>query len=40
MNNLAQVYQSSDEFDKAETLSKFIKILINPSRNPFSEKTS
>ena len=30
MNNLVQVYQSSNEQDKAETLSKYIKILVNP----------
>ncbi len=37
MNNLIQVYQSSDELEKAETLSGYIKILMNPS--PFSGKT-
>ena len=37
MNNLVQVYQSTDEREKAETLTGFIKILLNPS--PFSEKT-
>jgi regulator of sirC expression with transglutaminase-like and TPR domain len=37
MNNLVQVYQSSNELEKAETLSGYIKILLNPS--PLSEKT-
>jgi len=37
MNNLIQVYQNSDELEKAETLSGYIKILMNPS--PFSGKT-
>jgi regulator of sirC expression with transglutaminase-like and TPR domain len=37
MNNLVQVYQSTHELEKAETLSGFIKILLNPS--PFSETT-
>jgi regulator of sirC expression with transglutaminase-like and TPR domain len=31
MNNLIQVYQSSNEIDKAESLSRYIKILLNPS---------
>jgi regulator of sirC expression with transglutaminase-like and TPR domain len=39
MNNLIQVYQSSNEPEKAETLSGYIKILLNPSKNPFSENT-
>ncbi|MBT3367577.1 MAG: hypothetical protein HN472_14110 [Nitrospina sp.] len=30
MNNLVQVYQSSNELKKAETLSSYIKILLNP----------
>lgn len=37
MNNLVQVYQSTNELEKAETLSGYIKILLNPS--PLSEKT-
>ncbi len=39
MNNLVQVYQSSNEPEKAATLSGYIKILLNPSKNPFSENT-
>lgn len=39
MNNLIQVYQGSNEPEKAETLSGYIKILLNPSKNPFSENT-
>ncbi len=39
MNNLVQVYQSSDESEKAETLSGYIKILLDPSKNPFSKNT-
>ncbi|MBT3921969.1 MAG: hypothetical protein HOF21_05265 [Nitrospina sp.] len=35
MNNLIQVYQSSNQVEKAETLSGYIKILLNP----LSEKT-
>lgn len=30
INNLVQVYQSSNELEKAETLSSYIKILLNP----------
>ena len=30
MNNLIQVYQSSNQLEKAETLSGYIKILLNP----------
>jgi regulator of sirC expression with transglutaminase-like and TPR domain len=37
LNNLVQVYQSSNDVEKAETLSSYIKILLNPS--PLSEKT-
>jgi regulator of sirC expression with transglutaminase-like and TPR domain len=37
MNNLVQVYHSSNESEKAETLRSYIKILLNPS--PLSEKT-
>jgi regulator of sirC expression with transglutaminase-like and TPR domain len=40
LNNLVQVYQGSNDLDKADTLSKYIKILINPSKNPFSDKHS
>ncbi len=39
MNNLVQVYQSSNEPEKVATLSGYIKILLNPSKNPFSENT-
>ena len=39
MNNLVQVYRSSDELKKAETLSGYINILLNPSKNPTSENT-
>ena len=39
MNNLVQVYRSSDEPKKAETLSGYINILLNPSKNPASENT-
>lgn len=38
INNLIQVYQSSGEPEKAKTLSGYIKILMNPSGNPISEK--
>ncbi len=37
MNNLTQVYRNNNESEKAETLSRYIKILLNPSKNPFSE---
>lgn len=37
MNNLTQVYRNNNELEKAETLSRYIKILLNPSKNPFSE---
>ena len=39
MNNLIQVYRGSNEPKKAEILSGYIKILMNPSKNPFSENT-
>lgn len=38
MNNLIQVYRSSNEPEKAETLSSYIRILMNPSENQISEK--
>ncbi len=38
MNNLAQAYHNSNEMEKAETLSNYIKILLNPSKNPFAGK--
>ena len=37
MNNLIQVYQTSNETKKANTLSDYIKILMNPSNDPFSK---
>ena len=40
LNNLVQVYQGSNDLNKADTLSKYIKILINPSKNPFSDEHS
>jgi regulator of sirC expression with transglutaminase-like and TPR domain len=39
MSNLVQVYRSSNELKKAETVSMYIKLLLNPSQNPFSENT-
>ena len=39
MNNLIQVYQGSNETKKADTLSDYIKILINPSKGQFSENS-
>lgn len=36
MNNLVQVYRGSNELEKAETLSGYIKILLNPSKNPLN----
>ncbi len=39
MNNLIQVYQGSNELGKAKTLSGYIRILLDPSKNPFSENT-
>jgi regulator of sirC expression with transglutaminase-like and TPR domain len=33
INNLVQVYQSSNELEKAETLSSYIKILMNPENS-------
>jgi len=39
MNNLIMVYRNFNESEKAETLSSYIKILLNPSKNPLSEKT-
>ena len=38
LNNLIQVYKSSNETKKAETLAGYIKILLNPSRNHPSER--
>ena len=40
LNNLIQVYKKSNETKKAETLSEYVKILLNPFRNQPSEKTS
>jgi len=40
MNNLIQVYQGSNETKKADTLSDYIKILMNPSKDPFSKNSS
>jgi len=37
LNNLRQVYLNSNETKKAETLTEYIKILLNPSRNQPSE---
>jgi regulator of sirC expression with transglutaminase-like and TPR domain len=37
INNLVQVYQSTNELKKADALLSYIKILLNPS--PLSEKT-
>jgi hypothetical protein len=39
MNNLIQVYREFNEPEKAETLSGYIKILLDPSKNPFTRKT-
>ena len=39
MNNLIQVYQGSNETKKADTLSDYIKILMNPSKGQFSENS-
>lgn len=36
MNNLIQVYHSSNETEKAETLAGYIQILLNPSKNPLN----
>ena len=38
LNNLIQVYINSNEIKKAETLSEFVKILLNPSKNQPSER--
>ena len=38
LNNLRQVYLNSNETKKAETLTEYIKILLNPSRNQPSER--
>jgi len=37
LNNLIQVYKKSNETKKAETLTKYIKILLNPSKGQQSE---
>ena len=37
LNNLIQVYKKSNETKKAETLTKYIKILLNPSKDQQSE---
>ena len=39
MNNLIQVYRSSGEPEKAEALSGYIRILMNPSNNSISENS-
>jgi regulator of sirC expression with transglutaminase-like and TPR domain len=39
LNNLIQVYKNSNETKKAEILTEYIKILLNPSRNQQSERT-
>ena len=39
LNNLIQVYKKSNETKKAETLTKYIKILLNPSKDQQSERT-
>jgi len=39
LNNLIQVYKNSNEIKKVETLSEYVKILLNPSKNQPSEKT-
>jgi len=36
---LIQVYQGSNETKKADTLSDYIKILMNPSKDPFSKNS-
>ena len=38
LNNLIQVYKKSNETKKAETLTKYIKILLNPSKDQQSER--
>jgi len=38
LNNLIQIYKNSNEIKKAETLSEYIKILLNPSKNEPSER--
>ena len=38
LNNLIQVYKNSNEIKKAEALAKYIKILLNPSKNQSSKK--
>ena len=38
LNNLIQVYKKSNETKKAETLTKYVKILLNPSKDQQSEK--
>ena len=39
LNNLVQVYKNSNETKKADILTEYIKILLNPSRNQQSERT-
>ena len=39
LNNLVQVYKNSNDIKKAEILSGYVKILLNPSRNQPSERT-
>ena len=38
LNNLIQFYKNSNEIKKAETLSEYVKILLNPSKNQPSER--
>ena len=38
LNNLIQVYKKSNEIKKAETLTEYVKILLNPSKNQPSER--
>ena len=38
LNNLIQVYKKSNETKKAEALTKYIKILLNPSKDQQSER--
>ena len=38
LNNLIQVYKKSNETKKAETLTRYIKILLNPSKDQQSER--
>jgi regulator of sirC expression with transglutaminase-like and TPR domain len=39
LNNLIQVYNNSNETKKADILTEYIKILMNPSRSQQSERT-